>query len=308
MTRTARISPAAASPARISLAGISLAGILLARISLARISLHRISPLLFVAGMLVAAAAFSPASAGAQARLDEVDGHANEGRVAEARGTLETWWERDRAGASRAELQRALWLRGILTLDPALAAIDYQRLVTEFPGGPYSDRALLRLAQAAHVGEDIPRATDHYRHLVRDYPGSVHRADAEAWLSRFANGSATAGNAERRPPATTTNERGAPPTPSTSATGSDTGDRAPFAIQLGAFQGEEGARRLIEDTAAAGIEVRLVRTPGSDLVRVRTGRFATREELTPVLERIRGLGFDGFLVADGASERPLEGR
>jgi hypothetical protein len=235
-------------------------------------------------------------------RLDQVEAHTNEGRIVEARSTLETWWDRERAGASREDLQRALWLRGILTLDPALAEYDFQRLVLEFPGGRYSDRALLRLAQSAHAADDLGSAAGFYRQLTRDYPGSPLRGDAEAWLERFGSDPAVARSAG--------GGAGVSRTPGARTAPGGRGQDAPvsertLAIQLGAFQNEEGARRLIDEATAAGIDVRLVRTPGSALVRVRTGHFATRDALTPELERIRALGFDGFLVADASSERPL---
>ena len=47
--------------------------------------------------------------------------------------------------SGRGDRQRGLWLRAILTVDPLMAGLDFQRLVLEYPGGAHSDEALLRL-------------------------------------------------------------------------------------------------------------------------------------------------------------------
>ena len=43
------------------------------------------------------------------------------GRTEEARAALVEWWDGDREDAPRRDLQRGLWLRGRLTVDPVQA-------------------------------------------------------------------------------------------------------------------------------------------------------------------------------------------
>ncbi len=258
--------------------------------------------------------------------LDEVESLVARGRIEEARSELLRWWE---AGEkrSRLELQRGIWLRARLTVDPAVAATDYRRLVVEFPGGAFTDDALLRLGRMAEVEGRLAEAAEHFRVLVRDYPGSPLGAEARAWLdahrealaalpqevlpapdtarpgtpARTESGRQGAGEArlkegrdtlpppeaegERRPPAT---EPGAV--------------AAPASVQAGAFRSLERARRLERRLRAAGFEPRLVRVPGSPLVRVRVGRFPTRAAATEVLAALRAAGFEATVVMDAAKE------
>ena len=123
------------------------------------------------------------APAAGQEGLASVDALAAAGRTEEARAVLETWWDSERTRSSRRDRQRGLWLRAVLTVDPGMASLDYQRLVVEYPGGPYSDEALVRLAMIADSDEDALRAARYYRTLLQDYPRSPERVRARRWLS-----------------------------------------------------------------------------------------------------------------------------
>ena len=79
-----------------------------------------------------------------------------------------------------AERQRGTWLRALLTIDPEMAALDLRRLVVEYPGGPFSDRALLRLAHGAWSRSERTAALRHLRALLRDYPESPLRVEARS--------------------------------------------------------------------------------------------------------------------------------
>ena len=120
---------------------------------------------------------------GAQESLDAVDSLALAGRADEARTVLESWWVSGRVRSSRRDRQHGLWLRAILTVDPRMASLDFQRLVLEYPGGSYSDEAMLRLGLISAAAEDLPRAAEYFRTLVADYPRSPRRRQAEGWLS-----------------------------------------------------------------------------------------------------------------------------
>ncbi|HEX9886438.1 MAG TPA: SPOR domain-containing protein [Longimicrobiales bacterium] len=136
------------------------------------------------AGVALVAATLAVAAspAAGQDGLERADALARAGRADEARAQLSAWWDSDRGSASRADLQRGIWLRALLTVEPQEASLDFQRLVVEFPGGRFSDQALLRLAQAAEAAGDPHGAADHHRVILRDYPGSPLRLDSRSWL------------------------------------------------------------------------------------------------------------------------------
>jgi hypothetical protein len=185
--------------------------------------------------------------------------------------------------------QRSLWLRARLTVDPSLAELDLRRLVLEFPGGPFSDDALLRLAQAAESRGDPDGAFVHYTALVRGYPGSPFAAAAREWLDREGPG-VEARRAEEAPAP----EEGRPSTPP-EAVGS-------FSVQVGAFRRLEGALSLAQDLRAAGFEPRVVTVPGDALIRVRIGKFLVREGAEGLRRSVESSGFEATLVTDAQSE------
>ncbi|MDT8341727.1 MAG: SPOR domain-containing protein [Longimicrobiales bacterium] len=255
----------------------------------------------------VMALAVLPATAGAQS-LDTVDALLRDGRVAEAREALVAW-----SGAhprpGRDDRQRELWLRGVLTLDPAQAAVIYRQLVLEYPGGPFTASALLRLGQSAAARGDLREAAAHFRVLERDHPGDPARLEAVAWLGR--HGSAfDSSEAAGAPPASRPSTE--PPLRASRAgerTAADAGAGAgaEFAAQAGAFTALEGARALAERLRAAGYPARVVTVQGSDFYRVRVGRFATPEEARALVARMRAAGFEAGVGSGVGRERPAGG-
>ncbi len=212
------------------------------------------------------------------------------GRTEDARDVLQEWWDADYADASRKDVQRALWLRGRLTVDPVEATLDFRRLVVEFPGGPYSDLALLRLAQSAFAAGDSAEAAHDVTRLMTEYPGSSARRDAEAWLA----------GAGPPPPAY---RRAARPEADDAPRGR-VDDTRNFSVQLGAFSERGRAVALRDRAVEAGFQARLAIVPGSPLVRVRVGRFDSAEEAGDILRLVRDQGFSATLVKDAH----LEGR
>ena len=130
---------------------------------------------------MVFLATVGPVPVTAQQALQSVTALVSQGRSDQARRALIEWWDEEWTGASRRDKQRGLWMRARLTVDPAMAALDYQRLVVEYPGGPYSDQALYRLAQAAEARRDARGAARHFENLAKDYPASRHAVTATAW-------------------------------------------------------------------------------------------------------------------------------
>lgn len=246
--------------------------------------------------------------------LDEVEALARDGRTVEAREKLAQWWQERGLKASRRDTQRGLWLRGQLTPDAAQAQLDFRRLVVEYPGGPYSDLALLRLAQAAHASGDSATAAEQVAQLVREYPSSPVRREAEAWLATAgpvptpvaaAHPPDTARSAIDTARAAVDTVRAAVDTAQATA---DTTKGAPqqgtgqFTVQLGAFSTVGRAEALLAEVTRAGFEGRLVRVQGSDLVRVRVGTYDSADGAEAILGQLRDRGFPGTVSRDAHRE------
>ena len=277
---------------------------------------------------VLALLAAAPDLVAGQQGLDSVDALASVGRTEEARGALDTWWGSERSQSSRRDRQRGLWLRALLTVDPEMATLDYQRLVVGYPGGPYSDQALMRLAMIAGSRGDLLVATGYYRSLLQDYPRSSDRVRARQWLSEHSEeieaaeaqaaveeqAAADALVAEEDTYSRVDSEAEAQVTetpseveeqdsPARSAAPAEEVGR--HAVQLGAFSTEERAERLAGTLAAAGFETRVVRVEGSPLVRVRVGRFAERSAASELMAEIDQLGYEAAVVSDVAEEEPI---
>jgi len=108
-----------------------------------------------------------------------------EARFEEARVVLENWLEAGWANATRAEREHGLWLRALLTIDPAIAELDFRRIVLEYPGGRYSDEALFRLARASEAAGDVAAYRQYLEILMRDHPGSPLRVEARDRIERL---------------------------------------------------------------------------------------------------------------------------
>jgi len=227
-----------------------------------------------------------PAAPQEQASLEEVEALMARGRILEAREVLEAWWDEQGPNVGRMDRQHSLWLRARLTVDPSMAEMDLRRLVLEFPGGPYSDDALLRLAQSAELRGDLRGAHSQYTALLRGYPSSPLREVAEAWLR------------ERGPEVEALGPEPAagPENPMLPGGG------GPISVQAGAFRSLEGALSLAERLRGAGFDPRVVRVPGDPLIRVRLGRFQTREGAEGLKSELESAGFEAAVVLDALSE------
>ena len=240
--------------------------------------------------VLLALATLPDLGAAQESALDRAESLAAAGRVDQARDALTDWWGRDRSGATRQDRQRALWLRGSLTVDRSLAELDYHRLALEYPGGPYSARAIERLGMGAQAAGEWGQASEHFRRIVTEYPGAQEAAAARIWLSRWGTRPVRTGPA--RPNDATPREPAAP-------------SAGRYAVQLGAFQSMARARVVEERAREAGLRPRLVTVNGSDLIRIRVGRFGTSEEATERMNRIRELGLDATLTDDADEEESV---
>lgn len=240
-----------------------------------------------------------PAGASSQSppTLDEVEQLERSGRTEEARQVLLRWWDDQYSEAPRLDVQRGLWLRARLTVDPGQASLDYRRLVVEYPGGPYADLALLRLAQGAFALGDSASARQSFERLQRDYAGSAVAREAAAWWTDRG----PLPTAPARPPEPPTVPQ-APPD-----VAPDSQELPLLAVQLGAFSVREGAESILRAARQAGFSGRIVRLAGDGLYRVRVGRFASSAEAAETLGRLQELGFAAALVRDAHLERPIGG-
>ena len=267
----------------------------------------RLSALILAVGVAV--------PVGAQESLEVVDSLALAGRADEARTVLESWWQSQRVQSSRRDRQRGLWLRAILTVDPRMAGLDFQRLVLEYPGGSYSDEAMLRLGLISAAAEDLPRAAGYFRTLVTEYPRSPQRRQAEEWLSEHVVAVEAAAAAVREAEAAAREEeaevREAAADADAREPDVDSPDRAEmasprYAVQVGAFESEERARSLLAAVNASGFRARIVRVPGSALVHVRIGTFLDRTGAAELMVRVRRRGHEATIAVDVAAEEPMQ--
>jgi hypothetical protein len=235
-----------------------------------------------------------PGASQGRASLDEVDALVGQGRILQARQVLEIWWEDRGAEVNRMDRQRSLWLRARLTVDPSMAELDLRRLVLEFPGGAFSDDALLRLAQSADLRGDLRQAYTHFSALLRGYPSSPHVSSAEAWLQERGR------EAEALGPELPVDTEASPSPPLPGGDGS-------VAVQLGAFRVLDGARSLAERLRSAGYDPRVVRVGRDGLIRVRIGRFRSRAGAENLLRELEGAGFEATIVRDAQSEERVGG-
>lgn len=235
--------------------------------------------------------------------LQRVEDLARGGRAEEARVELMEWWNGSRADATQRDLQLGLWLRGRLTVDPAQAELDFQRLAVLYPSSPYAPQAIFRLAQSKYAQGDVQGARRHVDTLVRDYPSSQSRTEAEAWLRTAGPPGTAPASAPAQASAPTPATPTAPPPDTTAPFRPPRQPDAPqiWFVQFGAFADESRAFALHEELVDAGLAARLVRVEGSAFLHVRIGRFATREEANAELEQVSAKGYTASIVRD---ERP----
>lgn len=271
---------------------------------------------------VVAALGCAAPLAAQQPSLRQVEALMHAGRHAEARQLLEQWIARP-PGAESGSHAQALMLRARLAVDPRAAERLYLTLVLDHPMADEAPEALLRLGQALLILGDAERAAAYLERLSRDYPGNPHRAVGQLWLARTYRGLGRADDAcslarilleetppaaEQRPLVEAAAEGACPRTATAGQRTADTpapADQASgrFAVQSGAFRQDRGAQALADRLSRAGYQPRLVRVPGSDLLRVRVGQFPSRDAAAALARDIEGRGFPAVVVSDADRER-----
>jgi tetratricopeptide (TPR) repeat protein len=271
-------------------------------------------------------------TAGAQdAVLARVETLLATGRLTEARATLERWnQEHPESSAVDPDVRaHALLLAARVAVDADAAEGALLAVALGYPRSPHAPEALLRLGQARATAADVAgpgsqdalRAVGYLERLVTDYPGHALRPQALVWLARA---HAAAGRAEqacrtardaelaaadhadlaafarderaRLCTGTTANTdipRAAPPP---AATGG-------FTVQTAAMRERGRAEALASTLRRAGFDARVARLEGSELFRVRIGRFQTATDAETEARRVRSAGHDAVVVDDVRRER-----
>jgi cell division septation protein DedD len=256
--------------------------------------------------------------------LESAERALEDGQFDVARERVEAWWANGEAGRDRLSLQQALWLRARLTVDAEAAELLYRRIVVEFPGGAWSDQALLRLASGAQARDELGPAQRYLQILVRDYPSSPFRVEARAELARLdaelarseatparpagsAAGAASGATAARPTPGAT--PPGSPPSSSPPPAAPEAGSArdldGSFTLQFGAFGEPPGAHALAAELRVAGLDARVVQVEGSALYRVRVEAFTSREAAEARALALRERGFEVIVSPDRDRERPV---
>ena len=139
--------------------------------------------LLISIAMAVAMApvALRPSVASAQS-LHLAELFAEQGRIDDARAEVLAWFEIRGDEATPAEVQHGLWLRGRFAQDPAAGLADLDRLVEDYPKGPYTGHALGWLAAAAAEAGDDARAAALYTRVAQSHPDTEAAGTARDWL------------------------------------------------------------------------------------------------------------------------------
>ncbi len=290
--------------------------------------------------LVVALAAAPPALARQAEELEQVESLIEAGDYAQARARLERWAQANDEGhgASPGERARALLLRARLASDAGTAEKDYLTVALGYPTSPYAPLALLTLGQGLLASGDIDRAILYLQRLVDDYPGSPHRLTGRIWLARALrldghrdaachtarNGLQSAADAvvlsllrheeqvscSDAPDSAGTGTAGGgvaaadSPTNTADRPGEDGATTATgrFAVQSGAFRQASGAEALAERLGKAGYDARIIRVPGSGLLRVRTGRFPDSAAAQALSRRLQAAGFPAVVVGDADKE------
>jgi hypothetical protein len=247
-------------------------------------------------------------SAAAQSNgvLDSVERAVDLGETAEARRLLAGWFASQEASDRGADVERARFLRARLTSDLDSARVDYLWVAVR-ADNRYGAAARLRLAQLYVAEGRLDRAEEDLARMRADFPGSPLTFTSWLWTGnvRAASGDArgacaaweTAASMQGAPAAQSDRElvRTALDTCRESGGAPETAES--FSAQLGAFGSRVAAEDLRNRVVASGRTARVVEPSGpGELYRVRSGRFAGREEAARHALSLAEAGFESIVV------------
>ena len=211
----------------------------------------------------------------------------------------------------------ALYWRAATAPSAVDAERDYLRITVEHPYSRRAPDALLALAQLEFARGNRSAARRRFDRLLRDYPSGKHVARASLWSGRLAieerdmvAGCATldaglphiaaedvelrnqfeyfVSQCERLPAAPADTLAAA--TPADSAPAKD----AAFSVQVAAYTAQRDATSLAAHLKQRGFDARVVGDKAP--YRVRVGRYATREEASAALTKMKAARVSGLVV------------
>lgn len=210
----------------------------------------------------------------------------------------------------------ALYWRAASAPSAVDAERDYLRITVEHPYSRRAPDALLALAQLEFARGNRSAARRRFDRLLADYPSGKHVARASLWSGRLAmeerdmvTGCATldAGRAHvaaedvelrnqfdyfvsqcARLPATPADTVATPSPDSTPARA------AAFSVQVAAYTAQRDATSLAAHLKQRGYDARVVGNGAP--YRVRVGRYATREEASAALTKMKAARVNGIVV------------
>jgi len=211
----------------------------------------------------------------------------------------------------------ALYWRAATAPSAVDAERDYLRITVERPYSRRAPDALLALAQLEFARGNRSAARRRFDRLLRDYPSGKHVARASLWSGRLAieerdmvAGCATldaglphiaaedvelrnqfeyfVSQCERLPAAPADTLVVAPPADSAPA------KDAAFSVQVAAYTAQRDATSLAAHLKQRGFDARVVGDKAP--YRVRVGRYATREEASAALTKMKAARVSGLVV------------
>ena len=246
------------------------------------------------------------------------------------------------ARTAQEQQARYLLLSARVTTNADTAEYNYLTIAVDFPTARAAPESLLRLAQARYIRGDTAQATSYLERLLSDYPESEMRPMGAVWLARLkargphagvcevlrsvspgtnpetieylkneqkrvcGSAAATARTTPQRPIAQNPPARpnaDSSPVPRVEKVPSGNTVTGRVAIQIGAFRELTGARGMQRQLEDAGFrDVRLVRVPGNQLIRVRVGKYENRAAAANTLARLANANFSAVLVTDANTE------
>ena len=276
-------------------------------------------------GLIVLAALLSPTvrlSAQTDSRLVEALRLAQSGQVDSGRAIVRRLLATLSPGDS--VFPQALLAAAKIAPDAQTVSSNLNRIVVEYGAGPWADDALLLLTQLYWAQHDPAQTVQAAERLNRDYPDSPLRPRAKFWggrayfeLKNEARGCELIRNAldgagddvefknqvtfyasrcspPTTPGTTTTTTTSTPASPDTSAKVPST-PRA-WAVQVLAVKSAAQVDDMLTRLKVMGFEARVVRD-STGFIKVRVGRYATREEAQRAQARLKQkVGGQPFVV------------
>jgi hypothetical protein len=222
----------------------------------------------------------------------------------------------------------ALYWRAVVAATAADAERDLRTLIVDYPLSPWSEEALMRLAQLEMTRGEMDKALAHLERVTMEHPNSTTRPRAEFWMARVmfeqgrapdacrhlgnASRSVAAGDVELKnqidywmarcigvdttvvtPPPTAVATAAAPP-PAPPAAPAAVPAKRQFCVQVAAYDSRESADKLVKRLHDRGYDARVYGAMAP--YRVRIGRYDSRAQADSAAQRLNAKKITGFVT------------